>query len=403
MTTPVDQKPAQGKQKHVRVIAAARGHVEGFGGRLSAENNAIDFQRAALQLLHLNLRIPWTFNVQIRGSSFSDGTRTIAVNKRDFPKKFETEVLSYLQGEWTAFVSRSAWHGMHEPRIAQKDVVRIRLKDNTAYWKIPDYSKTDYGINQLQDNFFRALSVLFPPDQPRLPQAIQIGIGNSKKLVNIGFGGMDAPNELWRKVSKYLICSKVPLDCDVSFSGPSHVIGVRMVGSRHFGTAKPGNYADIYNSIVRLSREYANPGQPPKFRIWKSGRAREDGGNSEEIEYKPAEAAGHKIKKFLMEESGDTNCVWFRPEWPSITIKDITTKKDPSSTTSWNIVNEGGSLAAFKSKLQELFHEPDPQKIRNIEITDSNAYHRFVLAGDMTEEHWRRHIYDWFSGDRIDV
>jgi hypothetical protein len=396
------------KEPPVATSTTIWGHIHGFAGILYAENTATDFQRAGLQLLRLEPNSAWSFYFRMRGSDETGAIKTVKVDRHNFSEIFQSQIRPLIPriGDWEIFVSTDNLQGTIEPEKNKKNVVRITRGQNISYWKIPNCTQTDYGINQVQDDFFRAMSILFPPTQPPPQQNVLIG---PEPFVDIGFGGMEVTNELWERVRNDLKRqTSGGLVYQVKFvnwgqenqvPNASELIGIRMVGSHEYASAPPQDYAKMQKEISKMAKFLKDGRHPTQFRLWKTARTREDNGPFALINYRPANESARAIKRFLEAQPGTTNCIWFRPEWPSISIKDITEGHRPKKID-WE-ADENPTLEGFCSALLELFNEPDSQAIKSVEISDPDGQHRFILSANTTESQWRKHIYDWFSGPEI--
>jgi hypothetical protein len=140
---------------------------------------------------------------------------------------------------------------------------------------------------------------------------------------------------------------------------------------------------------------------PKHYRIWKTAEDWEAGRNSALREYRSGPKSANLLKSFLEAIPGTTKCICFRPEFEIISIKDITGNK--GKTVDWESSSFPPKFADFKKTLQDVFNESDPKAIKDIEINDVDGQHRFILSEHLTPCQWRKHIYDWFSGDVIMV
>jgi hypothetical protein len=397
---------------------ATRGYIHGYSGIIHVENTAAGFQKAGLRLLGLDPRSAWSFYFCMRTRGGFNPSETVKVDSRNFSETFQRQIRSRIPkvGDWEIFVSLRNMSSLPvhmEPENSRRNVVRIRHGHDTTYWKIPFNTETYYGINQVQDDFFRAMSVLFPPTEAPPPWNIHIGTATS---VDLGFGGMEVTHELWDRVASDLkspnqggLVYTVELVDQGNASGlenSSQRLGIRMAGHTDYASALPMDYATIQNEILDLSNTLLkNREHPTHFKLWKTAgaRARDNDDDSKVIPYAPAKESARLIKRFLEDTPGTTNCIWFRPEWPGISIRDITNGNGIGVTTArWDVDVDTG-FDGFKSALGKAVKEPDLDKIKNIEMVDPDGQFRFIFSHDTPESQWRKHIYDWFSSATIMV
>jgi hypothetical protein len=406
--SPPSLQPQPGsKQASLTAPEPRSGYIYGSAGKILAENTAAGIKRATLKLLgayesHIYLRIfPGGFA----------SSKDVMLDHKNFEYNIGSDVLPFISstGEWKIFVSKYQLHNNSplEPKRDKRNVVRLTYLADTAYWKIPTDIETDYGINQLQGDFYRAMRVLFPIDMGRPHHNVHIG---PDPVVDIGFGGMEVTEELWDRVRSDLQSQNGAITYNIelvnageelNIANASQLIGIRMVGSREYASAQLTDYGKMQKEIARMGKFLKDGRNPKHYRIWKTAEDWEAGRNSAVLEYKPGPTSADLIKSFLEASPGTTNCIWFRPEFKIISIKDITSNK--GKTVDWKGSTSPPKLADFKKALKDVFNEPDSKAIRDIEINDVDGHHRFILSEDLTPCQWRKHIYDWFSGDMIMV
>jgi hypothetical protein len=407
-TPPSLQQQKGQKQTSGTAPVARSGYIHGFGGKLLAENTAADFKRAALQLLGDD-RGPIYFRTGRVGFVQS---KDVIVTLQNFEQRFESEIVPQISstGDWEIFVSKSQLQSdaSLEPEEGDRNVVRITHLNDTAYWKIAKDTETDYGINQLQEGFSRAMRVLFPRASGRPQQNVRIG---PEPVVDIGFSGMEVTEELWDRVRRDLnhqasgltySIGLVNVGAEKKLLNAAQLIGIRLVGSADFASAQPTDYVKMQKEIVRMGKFLKDGRNPDQFRIWKTAGDWEVGGSSALIDYKPATKSAAAIQRFLEGVPYSTDCIWFRPEFPTISIKDITGSK--GKTVDWEgRTTPARCMIGFVEALQKVFNESDPMAIKDIEINDVDGQHRFIFSADMTSFQFRKDIYDWFSGNVIMV
>jgi len=186
-----------------------------------------------------------------------------------------------------------------------------------------------------------------------------------------------------------------------NIANASQLIGIRMVGSREYASAQPTDYAKMQKEIARMGKFLKDGRNPKHYRIWKTAEDWEASRNSALLEYRSGPKSANLLKSFLEAIPGTTNCIWFRPEFKIISIKGITGNK--GKTIDWESSNFPPVFADFQKALQNVFNESGPKAIKDIEINDVDGQHRFIVSEDLTPCQWRKHIYDWFSGDVIMV
>jgi hypothetical protein len=401
------QPQSGSKQASLTAPEPRSGYIYGFSGKILAENTATDVKRATLKLLgadelHIYLRI-------FPGGL--DPFKDVILDHRNFQQRVDSDVLPLIasSGEWKIFVSKNQLqnNAPWEPKEDKRNVVRLTYLTDTAYWKIPTDIETDYGINQLQGDFYRAMRVLFPIDMGRPQQNVHIG---PDPVVDIGFGGIEVTEELWDRVRGNLENRNDGLTYNIDLVNvgeeqnvlnASQLIGIRMVGSREYASAQLTDYVKMQKEIARMGKFLKDSRNPKHYRIWKTAEDWEAGRNSALLEYRSGPKSANSIKSFLEGVPGSTNCIWFRPEFKIISVKDITGNK--GRTVDWESSSFPPIFADFKQTLQDVFNESDPKAIKDIEINDVDGQHRFILSEDLTPCQWRKHIYDWFSGDVIMV
>jgi hypothetical protein len=409
------QKTSPSKKNPTAAANTKQGYIHGYAGIIHAENTAASFQKAGLRLLGLDPATPWSYYICIGRSARSYSSQTIKVQSRNFSETFLRQIRPLIPrtGDWQIFVSARNLNSLPkpmEPSGEERNVVRICHENNTTYWKIPKNTKTDYGINQLQDDFFRAMSVLFPMTDPRPPWNVHIG--PAPFFVDIGFGGMEVTHQLWNRVVGDLedltyggLAYTVKLVNQGQVSGlenSSQLIGIRMPGQPQYASAQPSDYAKIQGEITKLAFLLKGRIHPAQFKLWKTARDRETNAESMVIPYDPPQESMRLIK-FFLKDNPETNCLWFRPEWPLIQIKDVTNGDGiGSNTEDWQADVEKG-YDHFKSALGRALKEPNLNNVKDIEIMDSESQLRFIFSNDTPEPQWRKHIYDWFPGEQITV
>ncbi len=401
------QPQSGSKQASLTAPEPPSGYIYGFAGKILAENTVAGVKRATLRLLGVG-------EFQIYFRIFPGGfapLKDVMLDHQNFEQKVENDVLPLISstGDWKIFASKNQLQNNAplEPPQDKRSVVRLTYLTDTAYWKIPTDIQTDYGINQLQGDFYRAMRVLSLVDIGRPDQNVHIG---PDPVVDIGFGGMEVTEELWARVRSDLEnqnggatynIALVNVGEEHNIANASQLIGIRMVGSREYASAQPTDYIKMQKEIARMGKFLKDGRNPKHYRIWKNAEDWEAGRNSALLEYKSGQKSANLLKSFLEGVPGTTNCIWFRPEFKIISIKDITGNK--GKTIDWESSTFPPIFADFKKILQEVFNEPDPKAIKDIEINDIDGQHRFIFAEDLTLCQWRKHIYDWFSGDVIIV
>ncbi|PMD51308.1 uncharacterized protein K444DRAFT_620433 [Hyaloscypha bicolor E] len=410
--TPPSLKPPAAPTQPSGTTGTKTGYIHGFGGKILTNNTAVDFKRAGCQLLGEDQTSAFHFYFRMAplGELGFGPWANIMVDHTNFEHIFHSEINPRIpaSGDWSIFVSKWQLPGVGkvplEPDKDKRDVVRIIYLKDTTYWKIPMDTETDCGINQLQDDFFGAMRVLFPVGKPRPQRNVQIG---PLPFVDIGFGGMEVTKELWDKVRGDLKSQPGGLVYNIDLvnlgaqrPNSSQLIGIRLAGTHEYAAAQPTDYIKMQKEIDRMGKFLQDGQNPRQFKIWKTAEARESNGNSTLINYKPAATAAKEIKKFLEEDSDTTNCIWFRPEFPTISFKNITEGQKAKTFELEPGISHGLECVDL---LRWNFNEFDQVTKRDIEINDADSQHRFILSEDTTRDQWRKHIYDWFSGKVIMV
>jgi len=392
--------PGAGPAPPAHKPAPRTGYIHGFSGRFLVDNTAADFQRAALQLLGIDPRSVYHFFVY---SSGSNPPKSVVVHHNSFAQKFETDVRPFMPdtGPWNIFVSKyRLLNGISlEPRNDKRDVVKIAYEDDVAYWKIPTDTKIIYGINQLQEEFVRAMRVLFPLGAPG---DVAIGV-EGLDFTPIGFGGLELTRELWDRVVRDLENQPGALFYTINLTEKSpEFIGIRRIGRPESTLANSTDYAEVLRKITDLQGMWQQHNSNPKqFRLWKTAEDRESNRNSVLINYEPAATAEKEIEKFLaLNPATKINCLWFRPELSTFTLTNaggVETKFGEKEKVT------GNTLTAILSALPKVFDESNPKNIKNTVILDAHAENRFFLWEGITACQFRKYVSDWFTGEDIHV
>ncbi|KAE9366903.1 hypothetical protein N431DRAFT_487373 [Stipitochalara longipes BDJ] len=374
------------------------GYIHGFGGRFLVQNTAADFQTAALKLLGIDPTSVFHFYICTPGSTPS---KTVMVHQHSFAQKFESEIRPLMPntGHWNIFVSkyRLSKEPPLEPEKDKRDIVRVTYDDDTAYWKIPTDTKTGYGINQLQEEFVRAMRVLFPSGAQA---TVEIG-AEGTAYTDMGYGGLELTPQLWHRVRRDLTSQSGALSYTIKLGNEdAEVIGIRLVGNNSFACAKLTDYGQMQREITRMRIWLQNDSNPTQFRLWKTAEDRERNGNSVLINYEPASAAAKEIEKFLNGHPGTkTNCIWFRPEFGTLSFTNHGRSNKGRKT---EVI--GANMPTTVAALQKLFKKSDPKDIKDIEFIDVHVRdHRFILSEGTTPCQFRKYVSDWFTGEDIHV
>ncbi|PMD33796.1 hypothetical protein L207DRAFT_146337 [Hyaloscypha variabilis F] len=383
------------------------GYIHGFGGRLNIQNTAADFQRGALQLLGIDPASAFLFYVSSPGSNLP---KTVMVTQQTYSQKFESDIRPLLPGagNWNIFVSkyRLSTEPPLEPEQEKRDIARITYGHNIAYWKIPTNTTAEYGLNQLQEEYVRAIRVLFPSGAAGV---VHIGAEKSG-AIDLGYGGLELTRLLWERVTSDLNSQSSALVYILTLTPNDHqdTIGVRMIGCVTAGHARATDYVQIHREIMGLQQFVQNGSPPKQFRLWKTAEDREKNGKSVLINYEPEATAVQEIEKFLNQQPGtETNCIWFRPEFGTFHFTDYGklmngAKIDVTGATLTDSISALQNLY-HKANPQELFNKADPEAREDIVLLDLHSDSRFVLSEDTTACQFRKYVSDWFTGEEIYV
>lgn len=401
------------------------GVLYGYAGKLETSNNYEDFKNAALDLLALSDDDDWEFTVTIFPTASAPDfvsptlqSQHNGVTKSTFRSFFDHTIQPTLDSApWRIFVRKlgSAPPQVKEPHLGLLSVVRLNLAGRgTAYWKLPANMVPRYGVNQFQEDFFRANRVLFPARLPR--PATDVKITHNGVGFNIGFGGMFLTKALLDALESFI--HAVPrarsIELTVSLS-PSQI--ARPLSLRQAGTeircrvfdldprAGGRNLGAFYDEILRASKtsiELSDENKlPAEFRLWRTAEDRESDGPSVLLSYNAANKpqAVAKFSNWLGDTSDlKTTCFWFRPEYTSYKIQDV---DDPSKpATIWDATADQRKLAGFRAMLKNFLNDGDLASsysflVGDLQLVDSVQKQRFVIsASDIEDSPWRRNLLD---------
>ena len=398
------------------------GRVWGYDGSLWARNNATSILEKALQLLGIAADSDWSFFIDIHGAQIS----THRVTKKTWSTFYQQNIRQLVTSEsedWPLFFREGGPQSSKLEPITTIDIVTlIRRGEGTAYWKVPkNILYQEYGINQPQESFFRAMQVLFPEGYTRPACNVLIGRvsggidkKNQSEGVDIGFGGMEVTPELWQRVKKDTksILSKATNDAPRGLwyyvevidhaMLDNNVIGIRLVGNHGFAHTVVGDFDRMMSEIIDLGENnVADRHLPTNFRIWRSAEHREALEDGKILRFGERDADIEALEDWFNSSEEPTDCVHYRPEWS--TFKLVRSDGEESESLPWDS-EKAWTLDRFRGALRKLFQDLKPNfEEQSIDIYDPQSDRRFVLASNTTEKEWRKHAYDWFSTSRLQV
>ncbi|KAI6714117.1 hypothetical protein JHW43_003338 [Diplocarpon mali] len=379
-------------------------HIYAYGGTFPVANlTSAAFISASLALLGLCEGDEWQFFVETydrrgRPSEWALWTKTVHNVER-----FKNEILPCRNSDdatWPVFVRRSnagPSAGSLQPPVDQLDVCRLKMSDGrTAYWKLPSPASRNYGINQVQNDFFSAMRVFFPRGRTRPEERIMVD------GFDLGIGGMEITRALWDRVARDVQRGTAAREYRVegvaarNDSTMARTQLFRMPGTVTYGEYAVGNYEDFAAKIMAHSKSVLGSVPVPKsFRMWYTAEDREDGINSRDFDYLPLDRLATDLGKWVATKSDrPTNCVWLRPIWGEFRLFDTASNR----MSVWK-----GETAA---SLEQALVKTSPgssifdAKFVNLAVASSNqqfAHH----PSTATEENWRMHVFDQLLGNTI--
>lgn len=439
------------------------GYIFAWSGKLTVKyDDENSFVNGALKLLNIDPETEWWFRVAVYGPNNAPDPTELVLLKKDYSDHYPQIARAVdVDGDFRVFVYR----GSVFPRTAEDlwpspydalDVVCIEVKDPShveAYWRVPANVKDIiYGLNQYQDDFYRAMGVHYNSHLPRA--AAYLGLDRFE----LGWGAKEFPGKHLigqlhddMDIASRTLRNRPPPDPNSSLpelrlkyrlapipertKAPDGTVGVRMIGNTDwahnvFDTAD-ASLTDLASTIEDMS--YANgegavrvPDKPigrgdaipHNYRIWRTADQREAGlVDSMVIPYvRDLSKAGLANLWRAGDQAGEllTSCLWFRPEWTRFTLIDQTTT--PFSRVQWDVTPTTSRLEDFRRALERLFKLVDNQ-ITDAELklkTDNfTIWHpdwwpavpmgTLHITGTTLEDHWRKHVFDWFQGNEIYV
>ncbi|KAK2623737.1 hypothetical protein QTJ16_006918 [Diplocarpon rosae] len=255
-------------------------HIYAYGGTCPVENlTSGAFISASLALLGLYEGDDWQFFVETydHGGRQSEWARWTKTGRN--AERFKQEILPRRNsgdGAWPVFVRRTnvgPSAGALQPPGDQTDVCRLRMSDGrTAYWKLPSPASRNYGINQVQNDFFSAMRVFFPRGKTRPEERISI------HGFDLGIGGMEITQSLWDRVvgdvqrgttARGYRVDKISARNN-SIVAPTQFF--RVPGTVRHGQYVVGDYADLAAKILVHSTSILElKNLDPAWGIWQRG------------------------------------------------------------------------------------------------------------------------------------
>lgn len=387
-------------------------YIYGYRGRTKVAGlDSKSFAEAAVGILALDYDLDdWFIHVDIWGPG---GLKSLTMSKRTLDDKYKDHILSVrnADGTYPMFVRDTrdtllnpspVSNGQMQPDTHQRDVVRLTDQNGrTAYWRIPDPT-VRFGINQIQDDFFMAMQVLFSPGKLRPRENVIIG------GVDLGPGGLELTQELWNQlVRDYSSPEAVEYTVTVEDKSLNRMTSgtlapVRMAGATKFGYYTEGDFDSLAEEINKLLADALKLGgarkKPAELGIWYTPEDREDGVRPQVLQFTPPTQLAQRLKKWFESQNGrKTNCLWFRPIWTEFEVIDL---DNAANKSIWKPAasQSGETLEAFRLFLNEVF---PLERAIGFQVSIAESGQRFVVDTTTTQEQWRRNVFDNFLGPKL--
>ncbi|PBP27596.1 hypothetical protein BUE80_DR001478 [Diplocarpon rosae] len=396
--------PAQAPQRSLWDPPLLKDHIYAYGGTFPVENlTSAAFISACLALLGLYEGDEWQFFVETydhRGRQ-SDWARWTKTGRN--AERFKNEILPRRNsddGTWPVFVRRTnvgPSAGALQPPADQTDVCRLKMSDGrTAYWKLPSPASRNYGINQVQNDFFSAMRAFFPRGKTRTEERITI------HGFDLGIGGMAITQDLWDRVVGDVQGGTAARGYNVdgvrarddSITAPTQFF--RMPGTVRHGQYVVGDYEDFAAKILVHSKSILGSIPVPKsFRMWYTAEDREDGVDSRDFDYLPSDQLAIDLAEWFATKRGQTtSCVWLRPIWEEFRLLDPFRKR----ITIWR----GETAASFEQELVKATPGCSLSDAKFVQLAVASSNQHFAHhPNTATEDNWRMHIFDQLFGNTI--
>lgn len=383
----------------------------GYAGKVRTSADQGAFIVTALELLAIDPADDYTFYVDFIGTDTSLPASTITVQKKTAGRTFQNQIQSLLPrvGPWNAFVRKV---GLQPNSLEPKDrfIVKLNLNDaRVGYWKCPTNLLVRHGINQFQNDFRRAMHVLFPPTDIFARPKTNIHLDK----YSLGIGGLDLTPEAWSKISVSLGVAtrtttlKVTVDAEIPPEDDKDpIVDIRLAGSTASTTASLASPRNIVKEIASLSKRIHAKDLPASFDIWPSALARENDSRDAKfatIAYTPTGPATKATKNFIDALPNSPHCLWIRPKWEIFTIISVDATGEPLSTTTWDATKDR-SLGAFRAKLLADFGvgHGNWEAFAVWDVEEPLSSYK-VVDGKTGPCDWRKDVFGWFLSPNIEI
>jgi len=291
-----------------------------------------------------------------------------------------------------------------EPPDNATNIIRLRTKLRTAYWKVATNLSEDHGINQLQKGFRGAMQFLRNTDKnSKLEVTWDVMVDG----VHLGSPGRELTTELLQHVLRTKGTQRI---WDVTFAKPDPQNNIRLIGSHRI--MRVGSKSTAYiqkaisNTVQKLCRSSSSESPILSVKIWRSDTDCEDGVeipldsstvSLDKAEFRDAE---HHLRKVT--SGADIFCTPFRPNWQIIVIHRIIENLDDlrPPTTTWDLSNENPTLENFRKKLSEISLSEQEFFVKELGADDNRL---FRITKETTESEWRVNVFNWLHNGNIGV
>lgn len=430
------------------VLHCAKGHIFGYWGKVDlmavfeskkmeiAKANGDDvlrdldddeeyheFQLEALALLALTAAGTdmWHFYVDIHNG---DTPTTLVCRPDDAFEIYQNHIRPAVRadGIWPIFLHMDH-HKVStttlEPPASLTDIVRITSsatgdlrKHRTAYWKIPRHLNKRYAVNQVADQFFRAMQVINVDEEYRRFGADSFLFEKTNNAIEypLGFAGMELTADIWKNTEKMVRGKPKHYIADVS-PAPTGATdcGVRLAGTHHTGLwNSQTTTTHLASEILNLCEKYlAHNALPHSITVWRSARERERFDEGCVVEVDKVEYMGNDLQMFNDRYEGEsdapTNSYWFKANWKTFTVNDLAHPENPPVAWNPRAPHKGPTMKAFREELKQLLGDHAPAGKTGFAITVPAVYQRFVIDDTTTEEQWCKNIFQCFLGSNLFV
>jgi hypothetical protein len=377
----------------------------GYAGHLELlSNEQSNFLSAAMALLQLSDRERWKFTVD-HLSELGNIIESVLVTKASFRTLFPSKIKAWLGIDpWRVFVRTGPVEPTSlEPGTDLKTIVQIHLRGRgTAYWKLPSEMHSRYAVNQVRDDFARAMKVLLPHASSAPLQRISIR-SPSGKLCDLGFEGEltdDILGEVIRSLAEPTQVAALIFRIEVAQRYFKR-LGIRMIGGDldgHIIADPEVNPSDIYDQVMRIAnQEYKS--WPKAVSIWRTSEDRDSGKAPYLIPTESKDEGKEEIARALGPDltlAGlRTTCICFRPEYShNSTVVGI----ESGRIAKWN-ASTHTTLKEFRDVVEKISESPRLCPSFQLLVPRSSSPHqrRFGITDATTEEQWQRNVFHYIA------